>query len=86
MPEPANVVASVTSDSSPVIDWSDSATVSNYFVEWGRFTQGTGATIILLAFLIGRPLHLWLERRMMYIFNLNVRLKELIHLGMGQLL
>ena len=46
-PEPANVVASVTSDSSAVIDWSDSATVSNYFVEWGQsgFTQGTGATI-----------------------------------------
>ena len=46
-PEPFGVVANVTSDSSAVIDWSDSATVSNYFVEWGQsgFTQGTGATI-----------------------------------------
>ena len=46
-PEPFGVVYNVTSDSSAVIDWSDSATVSNYFVEWGQsgFTQGTGATI-----------------------------------------
>ncbi len=41
---------------------------------------------ILLVSLIGLLPHLCLELLMMYTFSRNVRLKELIHLGMDRLL
>lgn len=46
-PEPANVMANATSDTSLAMSWTDSSAVSQYFIEWGPtgFAQGTGAPI-----------------------------------------
>ena len=44
-PEPMNVSALATSDSSATLTWTDSSVVSNYIIEYGPcgFIQGTGA-------------------------------------------
>ena len=43
-PEPTNIVASATSDTSYFFSWNDSSVVSSYRIEWGPqgFSQGTG--------------------------------------------